>query len=94
MDKRYYGKYHAKDIYSLATPPVNEKESIDYGNALYSDGHYPAGLKGCFTVGISGGCGTSCYVYLEGKCECPEEMVERLSTEEETETHLKLYGIR
>lgn len=85
-------KFDGKDFYSLSISPKNERESIDYGNALCDIGHYPAGLDGCFTVGISGGCGTKCFVYQDGKCDVPEEMIERLKTVEEKEESKSLYG--
>ena len=58
----------------IRTPP-NQKESDKYANIL-ATGNYPAGLDGCFTVGISGGCGTSCFVYQDGECKEPEEFIE------------------
>ena len=49
--------------------PKNEKESMEYANALSDSGYYPKGLGGCFTVGMAGGCGKDCWVYKKGKCE-------------------------
>ena len=40
-----------------------------HGNALAASGNYPVGTSGCFNVGISGGCGIECYVFLNGDCE-------------------------
>ncbi|MGI9541941.1 MAG: hypothetical protein ACR2MX_01705 [Cyclobacteriaceae bacterium] len=37
------------------------------------DGHYPRGMSGCYIVGINGGCGLDCPVYLNGDCEEPQE---------------------
>ena len=71
--KSYYGDYHSNDIESLAVAPKNEKESQDYANALSGSGYYPAGLGGCFTVGISGGCSKECWVFQKGECEEPVE---------------------
>jgi methyl-accepting chemotaxis protein len=59
----------------LLGTPQNEKESIKYANVL-ATGNYPCGLDGCFTVGISGGCGTKCFVYQDGECKEPEEFIE------------------
>lgn len=33
------------------------------------DGGYPRGLSGCFIVGINGGCGITCPVFLDFECE-------------------------
>ena len=56
----------------LFSSPTNEEESHQYGNALAASGNYPVGLSGCFTVGISGGCGAECYVFRDGKCNCED----------------------
>ena len=87
-----YGKYNERDPYSMVDSPKNEEESRDYANALHSSGYYPAGLGGCFTVGISNGCGLDCWVYLEGKCEEHIEMISRLETDEDKEEYEELYG--
>lgn len=59
----------------LIGTPTNQKESTKYANIL-ATGNYPAGLDGCFTVRISGNCGTSCFVYQDGECKEPEEFIE------------------
>lgn len=87
-----YGKYNERNPYSMADSPKNEEESRDYANALHSSGYYPAGLDGCFTVGISGGCGLDCWVYQEGKCDTHVEMIDRLETDEDREGYEELYG--
>lgn len=69
-------KRNVNDPY-FATPPQDEDESNEYANALYNTGYYPAGLDGCFTAGISGGCGKRCWVYENGDCECEKEIDER-----------------
>jgi len=51
--------------------PKNEEEAIEHGNALAMSGNYPVGTSECFNVGISGGCGPECFVYLKGECEEP-----------------------
>lgn len=71
--------------------PANEEESLAHGNALAASGNYPVGTSGCFNVGISGGCGPDCFVYLKGKCDEPQEMIERLD-DEGKRLHIKLYG--
>ncbi len=37
------------------------------------DGHYPLSMTSCEVVGINGGCGFFCPVFLEGKCDAVEE---------------------
>lgn len=46
--------------------PTNEEEALEHGNALARSGNYPVGTSECFNVGISGGCGPECFVYLKG----------------------------
>lgn len=75
-------------------PPRDEIEALQHGNALANTGNYPVGTSECFNVGISGGCGPDCFVYLKGKCSEPQEMVERLDGEEEIQRHYDLYGGR
>ena len=53
--------------------PQNEEEALAHGNALAASGNYPIGTSECFNVGISGGCGPDCFVYLKGGCENPPE---------------------
>ena len=53
-------------------PPTNSDEVVQHGNALAATGHYPIGTTDCFNVGIAGGCGASCFVYREGRCESPD----------------------
>ena len=70
--------------------PTNEKEALAHGNALAQSGNYPVGTSECFNVGISGGCGPDCFVYLKGECDEPEAMVERLDCDE-LQRHYSLY---
>lgn len=72
--------------------PMNEEEAIAHGNALAKSGNYPVGTSECFNVGISGGCGPSCFVYLKGECDEPDEMVYQGLTDEEYVIHCSLYG--
>ena len=65
-------------------------EALQHGNVLAASGNYPVGTSGCFNVGISGGCGPDCFVYLNGECDEPEAMVERLEPSE-IESHYELY---
>lgn len=73
--------------------PQNQKESDQYANVL-ARGNYPVGLDGCFTVGISGGCGVNCFVYKEGGCEVADEFLSnnyKDMTDEEILEFLELY---
>lgn len=47
------------------------------------------GTSDCHKIGIMGGCGLECYVYLDGRCPAPDEM--ELVTEKDRELHNKLY---
>ena len=71
------GQYNERNPYSMAKPPNSELESDQYANALSDSGYYPKGLNGCFTVGISGGCGVDCWVYQEKNCPNLAEIEER-----------------
>lgn len=55
--------------------PSNQEESDRYANTL-ATGNYPIGLDGCFTVGISGGCGWNCFVFQDGDCNIATELLE------------------
>lgn len=70
--------------------PSSHAEAVAHGNALARYGNYPVGTSDCFNVGISGGCGESCFVYLEGRCEVSSEMIDRLD-QEGMKLHYKLY---
>lgn len=72
--------------------PRNAEEALAHGNALAASGNYPVGTSACFNVGISGGCGPTCFVYLNGECKEPQEMVPRLNSVEEKKRHVELYG--
>lgn len=86
------GSYDENNLLSMINTPTTEEESRQYGNALASSGNYPNGLSGCFTVGISGGCGLDCYVYQNGDCQNHTEMIDRLETEDEINEYEELYG--
>ena len=72
--------------------PTNEEEAHVHGNALAASGNYPVGTSECFNVGISGGCGSKCFVYLKGECPEPQGMINRLGTETLRQQHRALYG--
>lgn len=72
--------------------PKNEEEALQHGNALAASGNYPVGTSECFNVGISGGCGPECFVYLKGACGEPQEMpLNRSLSEEQIKIHNRLY---
>ena len=71
--------------------PKNEEEAHAHGNALAASGNYPVGTSECFNVGISGGCGPDCFVYLKGECDEPQEMIASLDAEG-IRRHQALYG--
>ncbi len=70
--------------------PTNEQEALEHGNCLARSGNYPVGTSECFNVGIGGGCGPDCFVYLKGKCDEPQEMLEQLD-EAGVAKHNELY---
>lgn len=70
--------------------PRNELEARQHGNALANTGNYPVGTSECFNVGIAGGCGPECFVYLKGECGEPQEMLAVLD-DEGLRIHAELY---
>ena len=71
--------------------PRNELEALQHGNALANTGNYPVGTSECFNVGISGGCGPDCFVYLKGQCGEPQEMLPGMDANG-LKLHAELYG--
>ena len=71
--------------------PQNELEAQQHGNALANTGNYPVGTSECFNVGIAGGCGPDCFVYLKGKCGVPQEMLPGMDADG-LKLHAELYG--
>jgi len=69
----------SKEVYGgHATNPhksISSKEDIDHKrNAMANiDGHYPLSMSDCYVVGINGGCGWECPVFVEGTCDEPGE---------------------
>ena len=64
--------------------PIKTHEDINnMSNHMANiDGHYPAGMSGCEVVGINGGCGFRCPVFLGGDCKEPgEDLTEELVME-------------
>ncbi len=92
--KEVYGGFGETQVAgSLVTKQVRTMEDVsNMGNAMAQiDGHYPAGMSGCYVVGINGGCGLDCPVYLEGDCGEPQEF-EYFDTTEQEEFHIETYG--
>lgn len=97
-NKLAFGRWHStkrrdsadRNKLLLEHPPMNKEEALQHGNALANTGNYPVGTSGCFNVGISGGCGLTCYVYLDGECGNPDEMYPFDDIEDE-ELHERLY---
>lgn len=71
--------------------PRNEIEALQHGNALANTGNYPVGTSECFNVGIAGGCGPECFVYLKGECSEPQEMLPSLD-DDGLRMNAALYG--
>ncbi len=51
------------------------EDIMDKRNAMIK-GNYPASMTDCEVVGINGDCGKECIVYLEGRCDCEDEVNE------------------
>jgi len=73
--------------------PIRTMEDVNnMGNAMAQiDGHYPVGMSGCYVVGLNGGCGLDCPVYLEGDCGEPQEFEGHFDTEKQELLHKDLY---
>lgn len=80
-NKEKFGRWHSTSKRNSAdekklllnSPPKNKEEASQHGNALASTGYYPVGTSDCFNVGISGGCGVDCFVFVSGECENAQE---------------------
>ena len=98
-NKQKFGRWHsttkrdsASEVKLLhESPPKNEEEALQHGNALANTGNYPVGTSECFNVGMSGGCGPDCFVYLKGECGEPQEMLPGLDADG-LKLHEDLYG--
>lgn len=72
--KEVFGGYAANP-----DKPLKTMEDVHQKGNYFSeiDGHYPRGMSGCMTVGLSGGCGFECPVFRDGEChEHGKEMIE------------------
>ena len=85
-----FGKFLSGPAAVFNPVPTTHEECVQHGNALADSGNYPVGTDDCFNVGISGGCGPGCFVYLEGRCKEPDEMIPRLPGDE-LKRHRDLY---
>lgn len=88
-----FGETQTSIIANLRAKKIETMEDVDnMGNAMaFIDGNYPVGMPGCYIVGINGGCGLDCPVYLQGDCEELGNMADGL-TGEELQRHIELYG--
>jgi hypothetical protein len=94
-----FGRWHSTRRRDAAEPikllfepaPRNELEALQHGNALANTGNYPVGTSECFNVGIAGGCGPDCFVYLKGQCGEPQEMLPGMDADG-LKLHAELYG--
>lgn len=59
----------------FAGTPKNTEEAARHGNALTKFFNIQAGTDECFNVGISGGCGQSCFVFKRGECPEPDGII-------------------
>ena len=93
--KKVYGGFGETQVAgSFITRPIKTMEDVNnMGNAMAQiDGHYPVGMSGCYVVGLNGGCGLDCPVYLEGDCGEPQEFEGNFDTEEQEKLHAELYS--
>lgn len=88
-----FGETQTSNIANLRSKKIKTMEDVNnMGNAMaFIDGNYPAGMSGCYVVGINGGCGLDCPVYLKGDCQELGDMADGL-TGEELQRHIELYG--
>lgn len=89
-----YGGFGITQTNPLAHKKIETMQDVsDMGNAMAQiDGRYPVGMSGCEVVGINGGCGGECPVYLDGECGVPGEMFCDEMSVDEKKLHLELYG--
>jgi hypothetical protein len=67
---------------------------LDFGKTLNDlDDRLPKGRSDCFDVGMWGGCGIECPVFLRGDCGEPQELKDELNEldEEDREKVIKAY---
>lgn len=70
------------------------KDKMDFELSKHiEEGFYGiVGTSDCHKVGICGLCGLDCWVYLEGRCKEPDEMINRFECDEDRGIHNELYG--
>jgi len=71
---------------------MNEQDRFEMALRFEEKMYGAVGTSDCHKVGISGGCGLECWVYLDGRCEVHDEMVSQIETEEEKQEYEELYG--
>ena len=92
--KEVYGGFGETQVAGrFVSKPIKTMEDVNnMGNAMAQiDGHYPVGMSGCYVVGLNGGCGLDCPVYLEGDCGEPQEFEGHFDTEKQEAWHRELY---
>ncbi|WP_214630008.1 hypothetical protein [Paenibacillus agaridevorans] len=67
-------------------------DDLKVSNRIEEAMYGAVGTSDCHKVGIWGGCGLDCWVYNEGRCPEPDEMLGIIETDEDKEHHKKLYG--
>ena len=60
---------------------------IRFEEAMYG----AVGTSDCHQVGIMGGCGLDCWVYQDGRCGEPDEVIEGITDQETIDEHYKMY---
>lgn len=93
--KEVYGGFGQTQVDgSLIEKEIKTLDDVnDMGNAMANiDGHYPVGMSGCYVVGLNGGCGIECPVYLDARCEVPDEVDIKSLSEDDRKLHISLYG--
>ncbi len=85
--------YGVAQLNTIRKPVKTMEDVSNMGNAMaHIDGRYPVGMDGCHVVGINGGCGRDCPVYLEGDCEEYEEFASEFENDEQERQYIELYG--
>lgn len=92
--KEVFGGFGEAIVNPLSNKPIKTMDDVgNMGDAMaFIDGGYPAGMGGCYVVGLNGGCGLDCPVYLEGDCDNEKEVLANdCHSLEDIEAHNELY---
>ena len=73
MQKLMREKPHQFSLVDKVTTYEQARQRANYFSEV--NGHYPAGMSVCYTVGLSGDCGSTCPDFKHGICENGEEVV-------------------